>query len=325
MTSTTDVAGGEPREFDEIVDELYALRPDAFIAARDEQVRAAREAGRRDLARELGKLRRPTQSAWLVNLVRRDQPAVVDELIELGDEMATAHTRGSPSDLHELTSRRRELEGRLVRRARALAEEAGVPATADMAREAQETLAAALADPEAAAEVRSGRLVRPVSYSGFGAAFPPMPTSAAPAEAAAAAGPASRGTPTGTRRRRAREREDRPAEREDRPARDDEARRDRELERRVAEARAAVESAEQELAERVRAAEEAVERRADLGGELDRTRAELRRVRERVRDLEQQVASADGELRSASRRREAAERKRAAAVRELDRVTPHPQ
>src|SRR5690606_34095190 len=124
----------------------------------------------------------------LVNLVRRDQPEVVDELIGLGEEMATAHTGGSPSDLHELTSRRRDLEGRLVRRARELAEEAGVPATADMAREAQETLAAALADPEAAADVRSGRLVRPVAYSGFGAAFPPMPPSTAPAEESAAAG-----------------------------------------------------------------------------------------------------------------------------------------
>ena len=64
---------GEERSLDEIADELYALRPDAFAEARDEEVRKARADGRQPVARELAKLRRPTLSAWLINLLWRDQ------------------------------------------------------------------------------------------------------------------------------------------------------------------------------------------------------------------------------------------------------------
>src|SRR2546430_16179668 len=59
---------------DEIVDRLYELPPEKFIAARDEAADAARRAGDRATATAIGKLRRPTVAAWLVNLLARRAP-----------------------------------------------------------------------------------------------------------------------------------------------------------------------------------------------------------------------------------------------------------
>jgi hypothetical protein len=63
------------RELDDIVRELYVLPPTDFIAARNELVRKARAAGSREIAERLQQLRRPTRSAWLVNLLASDEAA----------------------------------------------------------------------------------------------------------------------------------------------------------------------------------------------------------------------------------------------------------
>ena len=152
----------DQRDLEKIAGELYALRPDEFAALRDERVRTARAEGRPALARELNRLRRPTQSAWLINLLWRDQRDIMQQLFQLADELGQAQARASGPDLHRLTAQRRELESALVRRARELAEDAGVSVSASMEREAQETLAAALARPEVAEEVRGSGLRKAV-------------------------------------------------------------------------------------------------------------------------------------------------------------------
>ena len=58
----------------EIGDRLYTLPPAAFTAARDAAVGEARQAGDRATATELAGLRRPTQAAWLVNLLALSRP-----------------------------------------------------------------------------------------------------------------------------------------------------------------------------------------------------------------------------------------------------------
>ena len=55
-------------QVDAVADVLYGLPPDEFSPARDQYVRQAREQRNQPLARELAKLRKPTQSAWLGNL-----------------------------------------------------------------------------------------------------------------------------------------------------------------------------------------------------------------------------------------------------------------
>src|SRR5436190_5631707 len=137
-------------DVDILADALYAGAPEEFTSARDEAVKKARAEKNAELARELGKLRKPTQSAWLINVLWRDQREVMEQMLQLGEELSHAQASASAPALQRLTSQRRELEAALIRRARELADKAGVTVSAQMEREAQETLAAALARPDVA-------------------------------------------------------------------------------------------------------------------------------------------------------------------------------
>lgn len=80
----------DQHDLDEIADELYGLPPDEFVPARDDRVAAAKEAGNRDLARAVGRLRRPTKAAWLANLLARHRAEQLDGLVALARSLAQA-------------------------------------------------------------------------------------------------------------------------------------------------------------------------------------------------------------------------------------------
>jgi hypothetical protein len=155
------------RELDEIVRELYVLPPNDFVAARNELVRQARAAGSRDIADRLQRLRRPTRSAWLVNLLARDT-AAMQRLSALGRQLRDAQTGLSRTELRSLAEQRRQLIGELIDRARAHAAHAGLPLTPTVLSEVEATLQAALVDLAGALTIRNGRLVRPLAHIGFG-------------------------------------------------------------------------------------------------------------------------------------------------------------
>lgn len=286
-----------------IADKLYALRPDAFAAARDDEVAKARANGRQPLARELSRLRRPTQSAWLVNLLWRDQREAMEKLLALADDLSRAQAEASVPELHRLTDQRRKLETTLIRRARALAGRAGATVTASLEREVQETLAAALARPDVAAEVRTGRLVKPASYAGFGT----LPLAAPPAGAqgrhqaddvAAKRSPPSRASTTdhddGRGADRARERRE-------------------EAEGRVRDARAALDAAARALDEHGRAVEVASQHHQEL-------RDQAEQLQQQLRELRTEALAAERAALAAERRRDQAEKEHEAALRALERA-----
>jgi hypothetical protein len=155
------------QELDEIVRELYVLPPADFVAARNELVRQARAAGSREIAERLQHLRRPTRSAWLVNLLARDSTAM-QRLSTLGRELREAQTELAYPNFRHLAEQRRLLIADLMDRARTHAEEAGIRPTAAVLSEVEATLQAALVDLAGALTIRNGRLVRPLSASGFG-------------------------------------------------------------------------------------------------------------------------------------------------------------
>jgi hypothetical protein len=167
-------------ETTELVGELYLVPPDRFVPTRDELVRKAREAGNARLAGHLRSLRRPTQSAWLVNLLTRYERAPVESLCALGRQLRQAQVRLDGAELRRLSAQRKPMIADLVYRARRRAVEAGWEPTDKALSEVEATLQAALVDLAASSTVLSGRLVRPMSHSGFG----PMPhTEGAPAPA----------------------------------------------------------------------------------------------------------------------------------------------
>lgn len=155
-------------DLDEAAAELYAADPDGFVAARTELVARARAAKDRPLATALGALKKPTRSAWLVNLLSRAPAADLGRLGVLAERLAEAHRSGDLAALRTLGAERTRLVDELCATAVAAGAEHGYPATEAVKAEVSATLAAAVADPETRAEVLAGRLVKARVYSGFG-------------------------------------------------------------------------------------------------------------------------------------------------------------
>lgn len=274
---------------DEVAAELYTVHPAGFVAARNAAVAQAREAGNRDLATAIGKLRRPTLSAWAVNVLVHSAGAEVTELLSLGEELRAAQQRLLGEQLRRLNQQRREVIGALARRARRLAADAGHPLGGAASAEVEQTLAAALADPDSAEAVRAGQLTRPLQHIGLGAeplvAVPPSGTPAGPVHSPSPApSPGPDDEIARGRRRRA-----------ERAARDL-ARAGQDLD----EATARAEQADQQQ-------RDAAERYAEIG--------------RRIAELEQERELAERERADAQRRARSAARVRDEAQRRLQRLT----
>jgi hypothetical protein len=106
-------------DVDAALQELYGLPPEEFTAARNELARATKAAGDTDASRQVKALRKPTLAAWLANQLVRAEPARVDELSQLGDDLRSAHQSRDGARLRQLTPRRHELVQDLVKVARA--------------------------------------------------------------------------------------------------------------------------------------------------------------------------------------------------------------
>jgi hypothetical protein len=158
-----------PIATDQLIRQMYEAPPDQFVAARAAAIADARKAGDKDAAKRLAALRKPTVAAWLVNLLALRRPELIEQLVELATELRTAQ-RGLHGDaLRELSTQRRQVVAALVAAARSLAvaEDPGSAARLPLA-EVESTLSAAMAEPEIAEQVRTGRLIRAASYAGFG-------------------------------------------------------------------------------------------------------------------------------------------------------------
>lgn len=152
----------------EVEDELYSLTPAEFIAVRDERARQARAEGQRDVAGAIKKLARPTASAWLVNQLSRDRPEQMNRLFEVGEALHEAQRTLAGERLRELSADRRRAIADLLPEASRLAAQARQAASAGVLAEVKATLEAAVADPEARAAVRTGRLTKALVYAGIG-------------------------------------------------------------------------------------------------------------------------------------------------------------
>ncbi|MET8836394.1 hypothetical protein ABZV78_21070 [Micromonospora sp. NPDC004540] len=285
----------------DLVQRLYATPPDRFVAARDAAVNEARRAGDPKAAREIGKLRRPTVAAWLVNLLAIRRPELVADLAQLAESLRSAQRELRGGRLRELSAQRRAVVGALVAEVRKLAAtEPGAPPVAKLPLgEVEATLNAALSDTEVAEQVRAGRLLRATHYAGFGEVPRPqlrLVTGGGEEEPAVPDRAAERAEARRTRDERAAER----------AARAERAKRRRAVERELAKARG-----DQERAE------------AELTGAADAERdgvATLDRIETELAELERRRAVAEQELSRAKLARRGAERSLTAARRRTGEV-----
>ena len=155
------------------IDELFALPPEEFTAARDELAKAMDD---RQAAREVKTLRRPTAAAWAVNQTVRRHPDAVERLLAAGREVRAAQRRAasglSAPAFGKAIAERRRLVIELTDLATAILAEAGRPAESQT-RAIANSFEAAAADEAAAEAVAAGRLSKeltpPAGFEALGA------------------------------------------------------------------------------------------------------------------------------------------------------------
>lgn len=195
-------------------DDLFALPPGDFIAARDALAKRLKDAGDAEAAAAVKKLRKPSVVAWAVNAAARAHPKDVEELLGAGRDLRRAQrktmTVAGGEELRAATESRRAVIQRLA--------DAAVAAVGDRGgahRDAIElTLTAASVDEEVGARLASGRLEREAApTAGFGAleGFEVLTGGAAGAEEEPTESPAARREAGRERVRAAREAERRAA------------------------------------------------------------------------------------------------------------------
>ncbi|NKS17066.1 hypothetical protein GS490_12115 [Rhodococcus hoagii] len=155
-------------DVDQVADELYALDPSGFVAARTTRVAEAKASKDREAATAIARLKKPTVVGWAVNLLARELPDEVDAVLALGDALQRAQRRLDAETLRGLTEQRQRLVRSLTTRAQKLVREHGRVLNESALREVSQTLHAAMADRELVDTVRRGRLLGAATYSGFG-------------------------------------------------------------------------------------------------------------------------------------------------------------
>ena len=174
----------ERSKADERLDEIYRDPPEEFVAGRDRLVKELRAAGKRDEATAVGKLRRPTEAAWLLNRTALSSPAEVAEFAEASRDLERAQADAidggdaEAAGWRAAASREREAASAVVEVARSIHRDLGRSSNARVLELVTETLRAAVGDPELRQGVTSGRLERQQSGATLGALASPGVTPA---------------------------------------------------------------------------------------------------------------------------------------------------
>ena len=174
------------------VDDLYALPPEEFTAARNELAKQLRSAGDKEAAAEVGRRRRPSVGAWALNQVAREEPDLIEAALEAGEALraaADAAADGAATGLREATAAERaaaQAVGKAAKRHLGARGEALVPSLLA-------TLRAAALDADVADQVRRGTLVTEHEQAGFGFGLDSGDAAVTPRRAASKAKPKGKG------------------------------------------------------------------------------------------------------------------------------------
>ena len=143
------------------VDHLYALPLEEFTPARDAAAKEIRKAGDRETAAIVAKLPKPTPAAWTANQVAREQPELIEAMLEAGEDLRVAQeaavSGGGGRGLRDATlAERRAVDA--VMTAAMDYKPAGKPLSRAMADRLRTTLHAAASDEAIRDALAQGRL-----------------------------------------------------------------------------------------------------------------------------------------------------------------------
>jgi hypothetical protein len=268
------------------VQDLFAVPPKDFTAARNALAKELRDGGEAEEAKRVAALRRPTAAVWAANQLARRAPDAVRALLDAADEVrrwqARAVRGGGGDELRAAMAAQRSALVKLEQEAAAALREAELSPSPSTLRAIQSTVqAAATGDRDARERLRSGAIEHELAPAGF--------------EALLGAAPAPRRD-----ERPQPHREPRAAPRREQPASDAAARRAGKRERKL-------EEQERKRAERARREEERKREREERrkAKEIATAEASLRRLEERAQAAERAARAAREEAEAAKARLEA--------------------
>jgi hypothetical protein len=145
---------------DDEIGALYALPLGEFTAARNELAKRRKDP-------EIRKLAKPTVAAWAVNRLVRQEPELVDELLEHGAALQEQTLRGAVDAVRDTQRREREAVRALVARAGALLQKDGHRPSAQTLERVAATLTAGAQTESGREALRGGRLTEELEPSGF--------------------------------------------------------------------------------------------------------------------------------------------------------------
>src|SRR3989442_7028510 len=149
--------------------ELFAVPPAEFTAARNALAKQLRAAGREEEAKQVAALKRPTAPVWAVNQLARRSPREIEALLEASEQVRKDQLRGARGDeLRAAMAAQREALAKLEGAAEQILRGAGMQASAAATRALQATLqAAATGSAEMREKLREGVLEEALEPSGF--------------------------------------------------------------------------------------------------------------------------------------------------------------
>ena len=272
----------------ELAEELYALTPAEFTAARNDAAKQAKDDGDKPLSDQIKALRKPGAAAWVVNLLVREDADEITQMLDVGEALQRAQADLDGDALRELHRQRRKLIAVMAQKGRSLAREHGVKVSGAVAEQVEQTLHAAMVDYDAAAAVRTGMLVEPLAPEGFGGlkvanamAHTALGQDSSPAPASSTTKP-RKGASRKTGLRAV-------------PEEDPEERRREELAKAREEAAAAITAAEADLAEAKAGLADRENAVSDLQAACLQVNGEIDELKRRIDELEDRLEQLDDE------------------------------
>ncbi len=271
-------------------DHLYGLPLEEFTPARDAAAKELRKAGDRETAARVAKLPKPTPAAWTANQVAREQPELIEALLDAGAALRAAQDAAVSGHggrgLREATLAQRGAVDAVMDAATAH-KPAGRPLSRAMADRLRTTLHAVAGDSALRNALTSGRLVSEAQSGGAWPFAPEPGEEPPPPEKPAKRAPKKKPDKDEQAEREAAEREQR--EREER----------QQLEAALRDARMSLRVRERVVTGAGEDAEAAAQAVADADERLDEAKQAAEEARAEAEAAQRVFAEAQSELESA--------------------------
>ncbi len=144
---------------------LFELPPEDFTAERDRIAKDLKKQGEDESAAVVKALKRPSVTAYALNLVARQHAGLVDDLLKADEDLRGARSRGAMDDAK---AARQKAISAITSKATSILGDQDRPITAQVRERLTETLLAVATDDETRAGLKAGRLLREAEGGGFG-------------------------------------------------------------------------------------------------------------------------------------------------------------